>query len=62
MNRGHIYNCFIFFRNYEWAQKARVLHFTRPKMLARGKLFSLLGLFESYEENNCYEYGPWMFK
>ncbi len=42
---------FIFFVTYHWAQKARVLHYTRLERLARGKHSSLLDPFVSYEEN-----------
>jgi len=39
----------ILFLTYEWAQYARVLHYTRLEKLAEDKHYSLLGPFMSYE-------------
>jgi hypothetical protein len=39
---------FIFFVTYEWAQKARVFHYTRLETFVIDKQSSLLGLFISY--------------
>jgi hypothetical protein len=41
----------LFFVTYEWAQQARVLHFTRLERLVRDKYSISLGPFLSYEEN-----------
>jgi hypothetical protein len=38
-------------KGYEWAQSARVLHYSRLERLAREKHLSLLGPFVSYKEN-----------
>jgi hypothetical protein len=38
-------------KGYEWAQSARVLHYSRLERLAKEKPFSLLGPFVSYEKN-----------
>jgi hypothetical protein len=40
-----------FFITCEWAQRARLLQYTRLEMHARDKRFSLLSPFTSYEEN-----------
>jgi hypothetical protein len=42
---------FTFFTTYEWAQLARVLHYTRMERISRGKRSSLSGAFISYEES-----------
>jgi len=41
-----------FFVTYEWAQYARVLHYTRLEELVRNKHSSLWVPFISYEENS----------
>jgi hypothetical protein len=38
-----------FFITHKWAQKARVLHYTRLIRLGREKYYSLLGPFVSYK-------------
>jgi hypothetical protein len=40
----------IFFLTYEWAQKARTLHYTKIKRLPSDKHSSLFRAFISYEE------------
>jgi hypothetical protein len=42
---------FSFFVTYEWTQIARVLHYTRLKMLAWDKNSNLFETLLSYEEN-----------
>ncbi len=53
MNRvpGVAFTTLIFYVTYEWAQRARVLHYTRLKILAKDKNSSLFGPFISYIEN-----------
>ncbi len=41
----------VFFLIYDWPQKARALHNTRPKRLIGDKHFSLFGAFVRYENN-----------
>ncbi len=44
---------FFFFVNDEWAQKARVLHYSEVEKACQGKYFSLLGPLISYKENEA---------
>jgi hypothetical protein len=46
---------FIFFVTSEWAQKARVLHYTRPESLASGKQSSILGQIICLKEHEEYD-------
>ncbi len=39
-----------FFVSYEWAQEARVFHFTKLERLTSDKYSSLVGLLVSYDE------------
>jgi len=41
----------IFFLTDEWAQKARVLHYTKLERVSRDKDSCLLSPFARYEEN-----------
>jgi hypothetical protein len=45
---------FILFVFYEWAQSARVLHYTKMQSTANDKHSSLSGLFISYKENEVF--------
>jgi hypothetical protein len=48
---GTIFMTLNFILTYEWAQKARMLRYTRPKGSIVKKQSSLLEAFVSYEEN-----------
>jgi hypothetical protein len=57
-----LFTIHFFFVTSEWAQKARVLHFTWLERLTKDKNPRLLGPFIHYEENEvlgieCCEYG-----
>jgi hypothetical protein len=45
-----IFTTLMFFLTYEWAQKARTLHYTRIKRLPSDKHSSLFRTFIRYEE------------
>jgi hypothetical protein len=51
MVQGVMFTTFIFFVTYEWAECATPLEYMKPERLARYKYSSLLGQFESYDEN-----------
>ncbi len=48
----------IFLLFYDWAHWARMLHYTKLKMVTKDKYCSLLGSFKSYKEKNVVNMAP----